>query len=155
MKRRRQRQPPPTSDGERGKQKAAQGGLPTGPGGEQRVRLAEAERAHWTCSSLPGVGSKPEDGLPLPSGGVGGGAGGLDGMGVRGQLGGSSRRTVAFTAHLLYAGALICHSKFKAKTSLLWREPLPQPPCKGYSRPQPPRDEQAEKAKGKASPASA
>ena len=63
---------------------------------------------------------------------------------------------MVFTGHLLYAGALIRHSKFKAKTSLLWREPLPQRPCKGYSRPpQPPRDEEAEKVKGKASPASA
>lgn len=78
------------------------------------------------------------------------------GMEVEGQLGGSSRRTVVFTEHLLYVGALICHSKFKAKTSLLRGEPLPQRPSKGYYRPpQPPRDEEAEEAKGKASPASA
>ena len=93
-------------------------------------------------------------GCPSPLAGLGGG--GQDGMEVEGQLGGSSRKTVVFTEHLLYAGALICHSKFKAKTSLLWGEPLPQRPCKGYYRPpQPPRDEEAEEAKGKASPASA
>lgn len=73
---------------------------------------------------------------------------------MEGQLGGSSRKTVWYLQrHLLYAG-LMCHSKFKAKTSLLWRETPPQRPCKSYYQPPQPAGMRAE-AKARASPASA